>query len=152
MMWTTMHWTLFTDPGWQVVLSCAEPPCGALAGGGNYAVVISDTSSSDGSSSGGGSGIVDRSSSSRSSDSGSSSGSRGSADVTVIIEAFEHNASRCIRQDPPDWVVSPLQNVTLQLPPQAAKATKMAVWRSCSSWCVRACAKVWEGGRRRRWW
>ena len=33
----TMHWTLFTDPGWRI-LSCITPQC-RLTGGGSYAVL-----------------------------------------------------------------------------------------------------------------
>ena len=40
MLWMTMHWTLFTEPGWHVQ-ACATPQC-ALAGGGNYAVLASE--------------------------------------------------------------------------------------------------------------
>ena len=48
MAWTTMHWTLFTEPGWGI-LGCPRgrynssvTNC-ALAGGGNFAVLTSDT-------------------------------------------------------------------------------------------------------------
>lgn len=37
MLWMTMHWTLFTDPGWRI-LSCITPQC-RLEGGGSYAVL-----------------------------------------------------------------------------------------------------------------
>ena len=39
MLWMTMHWTLFTEPGWNI-LQCATPQC-TLAAGGNYAAVAS---------------------------------------------------------------------------------------------------------------
>ena len=39
MLWATMHWTLFTQPGWSI-LACATPQC-ALAGGGNFASLAS---------------------------------------------------------------------------------------------------------------
>jgi|EP01047_Picozoa_sp_COSAG01_P035018 hypothetical protein len=51
MLWTTMHWTRFVQPGWRA-LPCTDapypqhPPSGrcALAGGGNYAAMASPTS------------------------------------------------------------------------------------------------------------
>ena len=104
MAWTTMHWTLFMEPGWGI-LACPKYTSSvsncALQGGGNYAVVASKT------------------------------------DVTVVVETFEHNASQCIRQDPPgQWAVADSQTVTITLPAVAGSpaARTMDVWRSCTGW------------------
>ena len=62
------------------------------------------------------------------------------ADVTVVIETFEHNASQCVRQDPPGpWAVAGVQAVTIALPAGlvsagGAAARSMDVWRSCTGW------------------
>ena len=54
--------------------------------------------------------------------------------MTVIVETFLHSASKCIRQDPPDWTVSPQQTVTIAIPATAASHTSLDVWRSCTGW------------------
>lgn len=98
MAWTTMHWTLFTKPGWAIA-SCTDGIGGCkLSGGGHYAIAYSG------------------------------------ADVTIVVEAFTPNASRCIRHDPPDWDVKPQQTATFTLPLSSDAAAHLEVWRSCSSW------------------
>ena len=81
MLWATMHWTRFVQPGWRA-LPCADAsvPTGrcALAGGGNYAAMASPDS----------------------------------GDIAIIVHAFRHNTSKCIRCDPPDWTVADKQAVS----------------------------------------
>ena len=89
MAWMTMHWTLFTEPGWGILgcpatghsphYSSSRTNC-ALQGGGNYAVVLSKI------------------------------------DVTVVVQTFDHNASQCIRNDPQQaWDVADFQTVAIAL-------------------------------------
>eukprot|EP00051_Salpingoeca_urceolata_P008306 m.104938 g.104938 ORF g.104938 m.104938 type:complete len:1154 (+) comp15683_c0_seq1:127-3588(+) len=176
MLWTTMHWTLFTDPGWRVV-TCSNPPC-TLAGGGNYAVLVSNDGSRGGGGPGDGAGSVgagggngndngangnDDGKDDGKDDGGHDCGAHGArgncrrgddgdgnrgddgrdsmdldrsgfGDITIIFETFSHNTSRCIRNDPPDWRVALLQNVTVQIPPQVRAVSRLALWRSCASW------------------
>lgn len=109
MAWMTMHWTLFSKPGWTVS-TCSTPHC-KLAGGGNYVALVSP----DG------------------------------RDMTVIVETFLHSASQCIRHDPPDWTVEPLQTVKIELPVSVTDccsrygkdggASRMLdLWKSCTGW------------------
>ena len=57
-----------------------------------------------------------------------------SDDFAIIVHAFRHNTSKCIRCDPKtDWVVADSQTVSFQL--QMASPPKLVhAWRSCTSW------------------
>ena len=57
-----------------------------------------------------------------------------SQDVAIIVHAFTHNTSKCIRCDPPDWVVAPTQTVSLGLSGLSPKPASVHAWRSCSGW------------------
>ena len=103
MLWTTMHWTRFVQPGWRA-LPCtdASVPTGrcALAGGGNYAAMASPDS----------------------------------GDIAIIVHAFRHNTSKCIRCDPPDWTVADKQAVSFALGGLSPAKKAVHVWRSCTGW------------------
>ena len=112
MTWITMHWTLFTKPGWRI-LPCADlhgapgagtPKTGACAlkGGGNYAVLRS-----------GG----------------------GGEDFSIMIHAYRHVASQCIRQDPTgDWPIAATQTATFSVNVKKDAGRMLHVWRSCAGW------------------
>ena len=55
-----------------------------------------------------------------------------SGDIAIIVHAFRHNTSKCIRCDPPDWTVADKQAVSFALGGLSPKAVH--VWRSCSGW------------------
>ena len=51
-----------------------------------------------------------------------------------MVETFLHSASKCVRNDPPDWNVSATQVVAIALPFKAAEGVSLDVWRSCTGW------------------
>lgn len=104
MLWMTMHWTLFTEPGWSI-LSCPTPQC-TLAGGGNYIALAAPSN----------------------------------AEMTIIVETFQHKTSQCIRKDPKNFPeIAPTQIVTIILPEELKGTARAArkefeVFRSCTGW------------------
>ena len=103
-LWMTMHWTLFTEPGWSI-LSCPTPQC-TLAGGGNYIALAAPSN----------------------------------AEMTIIVETFQHKTSQCIRKDPKNFPeIAPTQIVTIILPEELKGTARAArkefeVFRSCTGW------------------
>jgi hypothetical protein len=58
---------------------------------------------------------------------------RRAEEFAIVVHAFRHNTSRCIRCDPPDWHVEPTQRVTFKLAGLMQPLPKQVeVWRSCT--------------------
>ena len=65
-------------------------------------------------------------------------------DFAIIIHAFRHNTSQCIRNDPPgDWHVDPQQTANFSLRQLSSTARTVHVWRSCTSWDYPAANDGW---------
>ena len=65
-----------------------------------------------------------------------------SHDIAIVVHAFRHNTSKCIRCDPPDWNVAETQTVSFQLQIDPLPE-KVHVWRSCSGWEYPAAGDGW---------
>jgi hypothetical protein len=68
-----------------------------------------------------------------------------SADFAIVIHAFRHNTSKCIRNDPPaEWHVASSQVVQFDLSMLGAGLpTSVHAWRSCSGWVYPAYTDGW---------
>eukprot|EP01079_Euglenida_sp_SAG-EU17-18_P002387 gene2387-508_t len=108
-LWYTAHWTLFMSTGSWSIMPC--DPSGSFGGkctlphGGNYAIIAA-TKGPDAE----------------------------AGHLTIVVESLTHDHSRCIRNDPPDWTVAPVQNVTFSLNGVHPAPQKLHVFRSCVSW------------------
>lgn len=117
MFWYHLHWSLFTNPGWKL-MKCSDMPKQDNVEH-NYPRESIEASMPCALNGGGNYAVLM---------------SQDGQDISIIVETLQHNASRCIRNDPRgDWPVSKTQFATFNLPPSLT-STSLQVWRSCASW------------------